>query len=59
LIVLVQIAIVQFGGAVFSTVPLTVEMWLRIILFTTPVLLVGFLLRTVYRLRTARTQSHV
>jgi len=50
LIVLVQIAIVQFGGAIFGTVPLSIEQWARIIILTTPVLLVGFLLRTVYRL---------
>jgi len=54
LVVIVQIAIVQFGGAVFGTVPLAAEQWVRIILFTTPVLIVGFLLRTLFRWHISR-----
>jgi Ca2+-transporting ATPase len=54
LVVVVQIAIVQFGGAVFATVPLSAELWARIILFTAPVLVVGFLLRTLYRWHVSR-----
>jgi P-type Ca2+ transporter type 2C len=49
LIVIIQIAIVQYGGAVFATVPLPAEQWARIILLTAPVLVVGFLLRTAFR----------
>jgi Ca2+-transporting ATPase len=48
LVVLVQVAIVQFGGAFFGTVPLSADQWVRIFLFTAPVLLVGFLLRAGY-----------
>ncbi|NLD57655.1 MAG: calcium-translocating P-type ATPase, PMCA-type [Methanomicrobiales archaeon] len=49
LVILVQIVIVQLGGVIFNTVPLSLEVWARIILFTSPILLIGFLLRTVYR----------
>jgi Ca2+-transporting ATPase len=36
-----QIALVQFGGDVFRTVPLTVSEWVAIILATAPVLVIG------------------
>ncbi len=36
---------VQFGGKVFRTVPLSLADWLLIIVGTSPVLLVGELLR--------------
>lgn len=49
LVVLIQVAIVQYGGAVFGTVPLSVVEWVRIILLTAPVLVVGLLLRTAFR----------
>jgi P-type Ca2+ transporter type 2C len=49
MVVVLQIAIVQFGGAVFGTVPLSAELWARIILFTAPVLVIGFGLRTAFR----------
>jgi Ca2+-transporting ATPase len=39
------ILIVQFGGDIFRTVPLTVEQWLTIILITSPVLIVGEVFR--------------
>ena len=52
LVVLIQIAIVQYGGAIFGTVPLSVAGWARIIVFTAPVLLIGLLLRTVFRIHT-------
>jgi P-type Ca2+ transporter type 2C len=53
LVVLIQIAIVQLGGAVFATVPLQAEQWVRIIVLTAPVLIVGFLLRVAYKGYTA------
>ena len=31
LVVIVQVLIIQFGGKVFSTVPLTIENWLAVI----------------------------
>jgi len=49
-IVVIQIVIVQFGGAVFATVPLSAEQWIRIILASASVLVVGFFLRLAYRL---------
>ncbi len=49
LIVIVQIAIVQYGGVIFGNVPLSAEQWARIILMTSPVLLVGLVLRLLYR----------
>jgi Ca2+-transporting ATPase len=48
-VVAIQIAIVQFGGAVFETVPLSAYQWIGIMLFTAPVLVIGFLLRVLYR----------
>ncbi|MBP1927685.1 Ca2+-transporting ATPase [Methanolinea mesophila] len=39
-IVAIQILIVQYGGALFSTVPLTAAQWVFIILSTAPVLLI-------------------
>lgn len=54
LVVIVQIAIVQFGGVIFATVPLSMEQWVRIILFTAPVILIGFVLRAVYRWHISR-----
>lgn len=47
-IVAIQILIVQFGGPVFSTVPLSLEQWVTIIGATASILVVGFLLRIVY-----------
>lgn len=49
MVVILQAAIVQFGGAIFGTVPLSAELWVRIILFTAPVLIIGFVLRTAFR----------
>nr|WP_321349564.1 calcium-translocating P-type ATPase, PMCA-type [uncultured Methanoregula sp.] len=47
-IVLIQIAIVQFGGAIFGTVPLSPEQWIRIIIASASILVVGFVLRLAY-----------
>jgi Ca2+-transporting ATPase len=49
-IVAIQIIIVQIGGSVFNTVPLSFEQWVTIIWATASILIVGFLLRVVYRL---------
>jgi Ca2+-transporting ATPase len=49
LIVILQILIVQFGGAIFSTVPLSFELWVRIAVLTASVLVVGLLIRIGYR----------
>jgi hypothetical protein len=42
--------IVQFGGPVCSTVPLSLEQWVTIIGASASVLVIGFLLRVVYPL---------
>ncbi len=49
-VVVVQVAIVQFGGAVFATVPLSAMQWITIILASASVLVIGFVLRVSYRL---------
>ncbi len=48
LIVLAQIAIVQYGGMVFGTVPLSLDEWIKIIVVSASVLVVGFLIRVTY-----------
>jgi Ca2+-transporting ATPase len=50
LVVAVQVAIVQYGGAVFATVPLSALQWITIILATASVLVVGLILRVSFRL---------
>ena len=50
LVVAVQVAIVQYGGAVFATVPLSAMQWIIIILATASVLVVGLVLRVSYGL---------
>ncbi|MFA5254278.1 MAG: cation transporting ATPase C-terminal domain-containing protein, partial [Methanoregula sp.] len=48
-IVFIQVVIIQFGGAVFGTVPLAPVTWLTIAAATfIPVLLIGFVLRLAY-----------
>jgi Ca2+-transporting ATPase len=49
LVLVLQIALVQFGGEIFSTVPLSSMQWLVIIIATASVLVVGLLLRVSYR----------
>jgi Ca2+-transporting ATPase len=48
LIVVAQVVIVQYGGAVFDTVPLTGPDWVWIVVLTASVLIVGFVLRLVF-----------
>lgn len=50
LIVVAQVLIVQYGGTIFDTVPLSVTDWVRIVVLTAPVLIVGFVLRFAFRL---------
>ncbi len=50
-IVLAQVFIVQYGGTIFGTVPLTLAQWATIILASASVLPVGFVLRTAFRYR--------
>lgn len=51
LIILVgQILIVQFGGKVFRTVPLSLDEWIKIILCTSVVLWIGELIRGIKKL---------
>ena len=48
-VVIIQILIVQYGGSVFNTVPLPVDQWIKIIVLSASVLVVGFVLRHAYR----------
>jgi Ca2+-transporting ATPase len=48
LIVATQVLIVQYGGAAFNTVPLSPEQWITIIVLSSSVLVVGFVLRVAY-----------
>jgi Ca2+-transporting ATPase len=50
IIIAVQVAIVQYGGSVFATVPLSAAQWGTIILATASVLVIGFFLRVFYGL---------
>ncbi len=49
LIVVGQVAIVTLGGAAFSVTPLRLSDWLIIVAGTSPVLLLGELLRRLHR----------
>jgi Ca2+-transporting ATPase len=42
-----QILIVQFGGRMFDVVPLSLTMWLTIIAATSPVFIIGELVRMI------------
>lgn len=44
-----QILIVQFGGKMFNVEPMTPDQWLKVILLTCPVLLIGEALRALRR----------
>jgi Ca2+-transporting ATPase len=45
IIIVVQIALTQFGGLVFNTAPLSLVMWIKIILLTSTALILGELYR--------------
>ncbi len=51
LILILQVCIVTFGGALFRVEPLTLETWLYIILGTSPVFIVGEVYRGIMRWR--------
>jgi len=48
LVLVAQILIVQYGGVFFGTVPLSPGEWVKIIILSASVLVVGFLLRTTF-----------
>jgi Ca2+-transporting ATPase len=48
LVVIAQILIVQYGGNVFHTVPLSLEQWVKIGVLSASVLVIGFVLRFAY-----------
>jgi len=48
-IVIAQILIIQYGGTVFDTVPLSLAQWVKIIIVSASVLVVGFFLRVAFR----------
>jgi Ca2+-transporting ATPase len=48
-IVVIQVLIIQFGGAIFDTVPLTAAEWVTVaIAAAVPVLVLGFLIRSAF-----------
>ena len=49
-----QVLLIQYGGSVFRTVPLSLWDWLLIVAATSPVLLLGEIWRFIGRLKTAR-----
>ncbi|MCK9593513.1 MAG: calcium-translocating P-type ATPase, PMCA-type [Methanoregula sp.] len=48
-VVVAQILIIQYGGAVFGTVPLPLEQWVKIVIVSASVLIIGFILRLSHR----------
>ena len=48
-VVFAQIQIIQYGGAIFGTVPLSPDQWVKIVMATASVLVIGLLLRRVFR----------
>ncbi|MFA5332752.1 MAG: calcium-translocating P-type ATPase, PMCA-type [Methanoregula sp.] len=58
-IVLTQVLIVQYGGAIFHTVPLPLDQWVKIIVLSASVLIVGFVLRFGYGAYRKRTETNL
>ena len=52
-----QVVIVQFGGGVFRTVPLSLTEWVVIVLATSPVLWIGEVLRLIARLKATKAPA--
>jgi Ca2+-transporting ATPase len=48
-IVATQVLIVQYGGSVFNTVPLSPALWVKIVVISASVLVVGFVIRAAFR----------
>ena len=57
MVVVFQIALVQYAGEIFGTVPLSLFQWGKIIVASASVLVIGFLLRVSYRHGTGRKDS--
>lgn len=53
IIILAQILMTQFGGKVFGTAPLSLELWGRAILYSASVVIIGMLIRFFARKQTA------
>jgi Ca2+-transporting ATPase len=47
-VVLAQILIIQYGGVIFGTVPLSLNQWVMIVVATASVLVIGLLLRILH-----------
>jgi Ca2+-transporting ATPase len=54
LVVAVQIVLVQYAGEIFATVPLSPLQWVKIIIVSASVLVIGFLLRVSFRYHAGR-----
>jgi len=48
LVFVAQVLIVQYGGMFFGTVPLTLNEWIRAVIISATVLIMGLVLRVVY-----------
>ena len=57
LILVGQVLIVEFGGSIFRTVPLSFHDWMLCIAVTLPVLIVGELWRACKRLKVRREKQ--
>jgi Ca2+-transporting ATPase len=49
-VVLAQVLIIQYGGAIFGTVPLSLNQWVTVVAATASVLVIGLVLRIIYPL---------
>lgn len=58
LIVVVQIALTQLGGVTFNTAPLSLWMWVKILLLTSTAIILGEAFRFVRRSRTKPSLAH-
>ncbi|MDP3397079.1 MAG: calcium-translocating P-type ATPase, PMCA-type, partial [Methanoregula sp.] len=56
-VVLAQILIIQYGGVIFGTVPLSLNQWLLIVAATASVLVIGLLLRTLHTVVQGRKRT--
>jgi P-type Ca2+ transporter type 2C len=56
-VVLAQILIIQYGGLIFGTVPLSLSQWIVIVAATASVLVIGLLLRVLHPVMQARDST--
>ncbi|PKL57697.1 MAG: hypothetical protein CVV34_06165, partial [Methanomicrobiales archaeon HGW-Methanomicrobiales-5] len=54
IVFLAQILIIQYGGIIFGTVPLSLSQWIIIVAATASVLVIGLLLRLLHPIIQAR-----